>query len=147
MNLETGIILIAIFLGLSGLAFSLSCRKRLRDLRGLVEFGQKQIEDLLDALAKSKETLEKSTQRLSDQSRRIAWLETRVRQPKSKSDEVLDETVLIETPKANMTERRHRVITLASRGQNAETIAAALGLLTGEVELIINLNRAALSHK
>jgi DNA-binding NarL/FixJ family response regulator len=147
MNLTIGILLTAVFFGVLGVMISLACRKKLKDLRGLVEFGQTQIDELLDANAKSKDMSETNAHRVNEQSRRIAWLETRIRQPKLSSDEVLDDTVLTETPKPTMTERRHRVITLASRGQNAQSIAAALGLLTGEVELIINLNQAALNNK
>jgi hypothetical protein len=146
MNLETGITFAAIFFGVLSFCFCLVCYKKQRNHRNLLEFAEKQIEDLQEKLAKNKEALETNSQRVAEHSRRIAWLETRVRQPKSPSEEVIDETAT-ESPKLNITERRHRVITLASRGQNAETIAATLGMLPGEVELIINLNQAALNNK
>ena len=56
---------------------------------------------------------------------------------------MIDETAAGEPAKLSMTERRHRVIALASRGQNAEAIATTLGIMPGEVELIIRLNQAA----
>lgn len=144
MNLETGITFTAIFFGVLSFCFCLICYKKQRNHRGLLEFAENQIVDLQEKLLKNKEALETNSQRVAEHSRRIAWLETRIRQPKLASEEVIDETTA-DTTKVNITERRHRVITLASRGQNAETIAATLGMLPGEVELIINLNQASLN--
>ena len=45
--------------------------------------------------------------------------------------------------KLTITERRHRVIALARKGQDAGTIATLLGIPRGEVDLIIGLHRAA----
>ena len=146
MNLETGITFAAIFFGVLSFGFCLVCYKKQRNQRSLLFFVEKQIADLQDILAKNKEAFETNSHRVTEQSRRIAWLETRIRQPKSASEEIIDDTAT-ESPKLNITERRHRVITLASRGQNTETIAATLGMLPGEVELIINLNQAALNNK
>ena len=70
-----------------------------------------------------------------------------MRKPKNPSPEVLDDSIITETPKLSMTERRHRVINLANRGKNAESIAASLGLFRGEVELILSLDRAAIGAK
>jgi hypothetical protein len=42
-----------------------------------------------------------------------------------------------------MTERRHRVLSLARRGYDVNTIATMLNELPGEVELIIGLSKAA----
>lgn len=41
---------------------------------------------------------------------------------------------------SSMTEKRHRVLSLAKYGQDVDTIANTLGLPHGEVELIVNLN-------
>ena len=142
MSLEIGISVIASITGIAGLGFSWVCYKNARKHRGLLEFLAKQNEELEESLAASRQIIETSSKRLSDQSRRIAWLDTRVRQPKLAKEEVLDDTVVDFAPKANMTERRHRVLTLAARGQDAEKIAATLGRMPGEVQLIINLNRA-----
>ena len=144
MNLETIISITAIFIALLGFIFSLVCWKKQQKHRDLLEFAEGQIEELEELLAKSRETLDANAQKSAEQSRRIAWLETRIRQPKLiPTDEVYDDTTPDEALKANITERRHRVVTLASRGQDAKTIAATLGMLPGEVELIINLNQAA----
>ncbi len=147
MNLEVGLLSLSIFFGVLSFGLFFTCLKKSKQHRELFEFTGKQIEDLQDALAKNKETFETNAQRIAEQSRRIAWLETRVRHPKSSNEEELDDTAIHETPKLNMTERRHLVISLASRGQNAEMIASALGMLPGEVELIININQASLNHK
>lgn len=42
-----------------------------------------------------------------------------------------------------MTEKRHRVLSLAKYGQDVDTIADTLGIPHGEVELIVRLNSAA----
>lgn len=122
----------------------ISYRKQ-RGHRVLLEFAERQIEELENFLSKNREAYDASTQRSVEQSRRIAWLETRVRQPKAVADDVIDDSVPPETPKINMTERRHRVIALALRGQDSGTIATTLGILPGEVELIINLNQASIN--
>lgn len=142
MTLATAIILAAILFGVVSLAVSVFCFKKSRHHRGMLEFLAKQNEDLEENLAASRELIEKNAKRSADQSRRIAWLETRVRQPKHDEDEVLDDTILAPSaPKSNITERRHRVLSLASRGQSSENIASTLGMMRGEVELIINLSR------
>lgn len=125
------------------LGFTVISYWRLRKGRELLDFIEKQVEDLQETHARNKELFDTNAQRMADQARRINWLETRVRQPKLVSDEVVTENISSEQPKLNITERRHRVIKLSSRGQNVETIATNLGMLPGEVELIINLNRAA----
>lgn len=142
MNLETGLFAIVISVGALSLISTLICYRKQKTLRGLLEFAENQIVELQETVAKTRESIETSTQRINEQSPRIAWLETRIRQPKQLSDEVIDDTVQIEAPKLNMTERRHRIIALASRGQHTDAIAATLGMLPGEVDLILNLNRA-----
>lgn len=146
MNIETQILLGAVSIGAVSLVVTLVCFFKQRKNRSLIELTNKQIEELENSLAENKTIAEAASQRAADQSRRIAWLETRIRQPKLAKKDVLDEETLIEksnaATKANITERRHRVLALAKSGQNAETIAATLGMLPGEVELIINLNRA-----
>ena len=72
----------------------------------------------------------------------LAWLEGRVR-----STPVTAEPQLAESPaaigKLNATERRHRVLSLARHGQDSGMIATVLGMPRGEVELILDLFRAA----
>jgi len=143
MNLESQISIVAVLFGGISVIFSLFFYKKMRAQRGLLEFVGKQVEDLEEILTRNRDALETNAQRVDEQSRRIAWLETRVRQPRQVVIEDANEELALplEPAKLNITERRHRVITLASRGQNAETIAATLGMLPGEVELIINLSQ------
>jgi flagellar biosynthesis/type III secretory pathway chaperone len=141
MNIETNISIFAFVFGAASLFLSFLMFKKIRNQRDLLEFVGKQVEDLETVISKNKESLETNAQRINEQSRRIAWLESRIRQPKIAGEEIIDDTPVSQPQKLNMTERRHRVITLAARGQSAETIAATLGMLTGEVELIINLNQ------
>ena len=147
MELETGIFSAAIFFAVISFEISLISyfkQRRLAELLGVADY---RVNEMSDHLAKIKETGEQNAQRLSEQSRHIAWLETKFRQPKLLNDNVLNDESIHETPKETMTERRHRVITLASRGQNAEKIAVALGMLQGEVELIMSLNQAAARYR
>lgn len=145
-NLETILSILSGF-GFLGFIISLIGYKRQRNQRYLLEFTEKQVADLEETIKKNKELLDSQVNRLAEQSRRIVWLETRIRQPKLASEEVLTEQPESDSTKLTMTERRHRVIGLASRGQNADSIAATLGMLPGEVELIINLNQAAQTVK
>ncbi|MCD9184955.1 MAG: hypothetical protein LUM44_00865 [Pyrinomonadaceae bacterium] len=148
MNLELQISTASALVALVSFAFAFFCWKKLNNHRELLEFNAKQTEELEKSLANSKELLEMSRQKVNDQARRVAWLETRIRQPKLAKKDVIEEqeVEIIEEKtavnKANITERRHRVLTLASRGQSPEIIASTLGMMPGEVELIINLNRA-----
>jgi DNA-binding NarL/FixJ family response regulator len=141
MNFE--ITIAALALGATGTIASLLIYRRLRAQRSLLEFVEQQVADLQETLGKNKELLDTNAQRVTEQSRRIAWLETRIRTPKLAAEVVPEEVGVAEPVKLNMTERRHRVVKLAARGQNVEGIAATLGMLPGEVELIINLNQAA----
>lgn len=97
-----------------------------------------QLEDELSSTSRDLDTL---TQRLSEQSRRVAWLETRVR-PKTLAAQTTLPDAPISDTKLNMTERRHRVLKLARRGQDSLKIANTLGMPYGEVELIIGLHQA-----
>lgn len=87
--------------------------------------------------------IDSATQRANEQARRIAWLETRVRGRASAKDEDELAPVARIEDKTNLTERRHRVLALARRGLDAAAVADSLGMPHGEVELIINLSRAA----
>lgn len=143
MELELNNLLIALVLGVLGIAVSAVCYfKQRRSARLLNRIGS-EVEDLTEKMAKIKEAFEHASGRLSDQSRHIAWLETRIRQPKLLDDEILQDETIHETPRATITERRHLVTALASRGQTSHQVAMALGMLQGEVELIMNLNQAA----
>jgi len=146
--MEIIISLSAVILGIGALALAWAAYKKSRECRSLLEFTEKQIQDLDDATAKTGETVGSALNRLSEQSRRVAWVESKIRKPQIKNDEVIDERIFTApaaAPKSNIVERRHRILSLAARGQSSETIASTLGMMPGEVELIINLNRPALS--
>lgn len=147
MNTEMSIAIAAAAVSLIGILSTAFSYRQSRLCRGLLEFTGQQMSELADTANGLNETIEGYKKKTADQSRRIAWLESRLRQPKPVRDEVLiDDKVSAKPLQWNMTERRHRVLTLASRGQAPEKIAATLGMMPGEVELIINLNRANFAH-
>lgn len=89
--------------------------------------------------------LDVATQRSTDLARRVAWLESRQRPA---AETVVEQIAhvgegLQAQNRLNMTERRHRILTLARRGLDAQAVSSTLGLPYGEVELIIGLSRAA----
>lgn len=144
MNLQIGILTASIIFGVLGFVFSVVCLANLRKNRNLMETLISRIEELENDFDECRDQLEDGKVRATDQSRRIAWLEARIRKPEKVKKDILSQEVL--TPKSletNMTERRHRVLALASRGQDAETISNTLGMLPGEVELIMSLGRGA----
>ena len=101
------------------------------------------VESQLDAeLASLSQDLDTSSCKSAEHGRRIAWLETRVRAASSEKKRV-EATVSTINSRPTITERRHRVLALARRGQDPQTIAHTLGMPHGEVELMINLGRAA----
>ena len=115
MTIETIIITALASTIAAGAVVVFNRNKKFTELRDLLEFSQNQIDELQDAIIRTRETNETTHQRASDQSRRLAWLESKVRRPKLSADHVLDDSVVTETPKLSMTERRHRVIGLAGR--------------------------------
>lgn len=146
LEIQIGLMAGAILLGLLSFGLVISARKKQKAQAELLEFSEQQIKDLHELVARIKEAADVNGQRLAEQSRRIAWLESRIRKPQPLSDDVIDdEPAETEPEKLSITERRHRVISLASKGQRPEAIATTLGMLPGEVELIISLNQAAWS--
>ena len=95
------------------------------------------------AANKELDVLSNDVDRLSRQvgeyGRRITSLESRSLSQTPQTDEA---PALLNS-KPTITERRHRVLSLARRGQDAQAIAQTLGMPHGEVELMINLGRAA----
>ena len=144
MTLELGLSISAVFLGILSLVVGVVCYRTSQTHWVLLEFAAKQIEELEEILDSNGEVFEASERRLNDQACRIAWLESRVRQPKAREPEVLVGEVRNNSQKLSITEKRHRVLKLANFGQSTEKIAATLGMMPGEVELIINLNRVAI---
>lgn len=138
--------LTASVLGMTAIAVSAVCYKKSRECRDLLEFTEKQIQDLDAELVQTNETVGTALNRLSENSRRVAWAETKLRKPQPKKEDILDESFFAApkvAPKLGIVERRNRILSLASHGQSPETIASILGMMPGEVQLIINLNRPA----
>lgn len=148
MNLQTGILSASIVFGVLGFIFSLVCFVNNRKNRDLLEMAINRIEENEIEFEQSREEmLEDWKLRAADQSRRIAWLETRIRKPEKVKNDILSQEVITpKTAEMNMTERRHRVLSLAARGQDAESISASLGMIKGEVELIMNLGRGSTAN-
>lgn len=134
----------ALLIGTTGLIISWVCVKKYQAQKELVEFLGQQGDDLDEMISKNREMLKQENERILDQARRIAWLESRIRQPKQV---IKEETAVEEMPKplsakSNITERRHRVLALYAKGHSTETIATTLGMMPGEVELMVKLNQA-----
>jgi len=98
--------------------------------------------NLNSSLAEYSRDLDTLSRKTGEQGRRIAWLETRARTGRTEQP-AAPEMVSLAPSKPNITERRHRVLSLVKRGQDAHTIAQTLGMPHGEVELMINLLKAA----
>ena len=143
MTLEIQIMIAAGGVAVFCLLVTLVCLVRLRKTRRQVAYDTERIDELENTLKRTREVIETNSQHSAELSRRIVWLETRIRQPKLDPEEVVDDSA--EPPKLNITERRHRVVTLAARGQSPEAIATTIGMLPGEVELILNLDKASRS--
>lgn len=100
-------------------------------------------------VAALEQQVEMLSRQVSDSGRRLDWLEVceRERAASQRSDRRKDAkgaaSAAATTDSLSITERRHRVLTLAKRGLQAEQIADTLGVPHGEVELIISLNTAA----
>ena len=145
LPLEMQLLIAAGAIAVFCLLTSLICLVKHRKSRRLVTACEEQIEEMQAALKRNKEIIYTNADHVSEMSRRLVWLETRIRQPKLVAEEVIDDST--EAPKLNITERRHRVVTLAARGQSAEAIATTIGMMPGEVELILNLDQAARSGR
>lgn len=143
MNLtqELQILISAAAIAIVCLFTTLICLVKQRKCRRLVTASEEKVEELQSMLKRVRDTMDANNEHVAEMSRRLVWLETRVRQPKLMAEEVVDENS--EAPKLNITERRHRVVTLAARGQSAEAIATTIGMMPGEVELILDLDHAA----
>lgn len=100
---------------------------------------ESRIDEEITALSTDLDTVSRKS---GEHARRVAWLETKVR-PAREEKQPAVEAVAVTNQKPTITERRHRVFLLAKRGQDPQTIARTLGMPHGEVELMINLGRAA----
>jgi DNA-binding NarL/FixJ family response regulator len=137
--------MIAIIAFASALVAILTCfsclasnRKRRAELRSTTD----QLGRLEHDLYELSRDFDTATERATHQARRIAWLESRVH-PGKQLEALHTPETSFDKGRSPITERRHRVLTLARRGQAAEAIAATLNMAQGEVELIIGLSKAA----
>jgi len=131
-------------LALVSFVTSLILFKKARSLSRSCSNLESRIEEEITALSTDLDTVSRKS---GEHGRRVAWLETKVRSPRSEK-KVEVEALASTNPgstnqKPTITERRHRVLSLARRGQDPQTIARTLGMPHGEVELMINLGRAA----
>lgn len=141
MNPQTVLIITAGSVMVTLMSF-LTSMVAIRKSRRLARAGNALEGDFENSLAEFSRDLDTLSRRAGEQSRKIAWLETRARTGRTEQP-VVAEMVTGTNPKPNITERRHRVLSLARRGQDAQTIARTLGMADGEVELMINLVKAA----
>jgi hypothetical protein len=96
--------------------------------------------DLNEEMSAISADLDTVSQSAGEVTRRLAKLEARTR--KQPEIEVVQPEVA-PSAKLNITERRHRVLSLWRRGLNTQSISSRLGLPVGEVELMIDLEKAA----
>jgi DNA-binding NarL/FixJ family response regulator len=113
------------------------------------KFTLSQLADLEIKLSRFQQDIDTLSKKDVEQAGKIAWLESRVRSGASavvtsKEDSFEDNlSAATSTPaKLSLTERRHRILSLARRGLDTNAISNMLGTPHGEVELIIGLNRA-----
>jgi hypothetical protein len=106
------------------------------------------------ALDNVRHQLSSVSQSAVEQSRRLARLETNrvaetAQQGPAKAPDIVAPAPIqpLQNVRLGITERRHRVLALARRGLEVGVIATSLGLPHGEVELIIEINKAALESR
>ncbi len=93
-------------------------------------------------LSDASRELKLAARRADDHSRRLAWLESRVRPTATDAPTLVAATRQFQS-KPTITERRHRVSQLARRGMDTNAIASVLNVPHGEVELMIGLSNVA----
>lgn len=101
-----------------------------------------QIDDLEIKLNRFRQDIEVLTKKDVEQAGKIIWLESRVRSSNiAKEENFQDKDSSVLAGKLSLTERRHRILSLARRGLDTNTISTMLGTPHGEVELVIGLSR------
>lgn len=117
---------------------SLICLVLLFRMRSLTKYTVTVTDEMGKALnqlnSNLNQELSSANKTLDSQSCRLAWLETRVRR-----EPVPVEPMGVLPTKPSVTEKRHRVLSLAKRGLDSDAIANQIGVPHGEVELIIGL--------
>lgn len=95
---------------------------------------------ILEEISVLKREIAGTTVRADEQSRRLARLESRARRGPGQPEP--DELDVASMAQLSITERRHRILSLARRGLDVNTIATMLGEMNGEIELIINMGHS-----
>ncbi len=119
----------------SGVCLMLLRRAR-RETRDCLELATQ----LSTELAETSRDMDTITCRVTGYSRRIAWLESRMRNNSTPTAAKVEEAPAQASGKPTITERRHRVTQLAERGVDCNTIASMLNMPHGEVELMVGLS-------
>lgn len=148
MNFELGISITATIFGFISFLISAFCIKNFRDQKYYLELHTNEIDILEEELNESLDLLQESQNHISDQARRIAWLETRFRHPQAhdEKDSSTRDIPLRKDRRLSIAERRQKILKLSEQEQDSKVIAEKLGLMPGEVELILNLNRRMPSY-
>ena len=140
MNAMIVISAVAAFFGVASLIAARYSIKNSRDQLYLIEINSDQADALEKKFYKQQLLLEETNELVAQQERLIARLESKVLRRSKPQENQLEKLQSAEPGKTEMIERRRRVLKLASRGHDANSIASTLGMLPGEVELIVNLN-------
>lgn len=145
MNLEIIIPAVAAFFGIASLIAAGYSLKHYRNLLFFTEINSDQIDEIEKKLYRQNQIIEQMQDLVAEQACLIARLEAQAAPGRTPSgaNRRPDRNRPAKPTGPNIRERRRQVLTLAGRGQDAETIAATLGMLPGEVELIVNLNHGA----
>lgn len=144
---DFSIIIISAIATISSLTIAITLAIKLHSQK---RFTVTQLADLEIKMNRFKQDIETLSKKDVEQAGKIAWLESRVRSGASavvgEREMSFEESLSAASSsigKLSLTERRHRVLSLARRGLDTGSIATMLGTPHGEVELIIGLNRAA----
>jgi len=119
---------------------SIACFILLRKARTETQNCVAVVTQLEKELAETSRDMDTISCRATRQDRRVAWIESRVRNNQVAAPALLDESQTAVSGKPTITERRHRVIQLTKRGVDCNTIATMLNMPHGEVELMISLS-------
>lgn len=154
MNLQMEILIV---LSAFGLVSFIACAWGLRNLfrlKALAESNNELIFHLEKALSEHETELAASRRLIDRQTRRIDRLENQTSRAAETAAAVAasagsvpvgkfsgDKPHFSETARMSRVEQKHKILRLAEHGQNPRTIAETLGLMPGEVELIVKLNR------
>ncbi len=128
---------------MSALAILVTCLVSLivmRKIRQAIQTAEEKVRETENKLLSSKEELNSLSKRVVEQSSRIAWLESRVRnKPVPAGTQSPEPEPQAGPTKLSLTERRHRVLSLARRGFDTDAISSLLNTPNGEIELILSL--------